>query len=104
MGIGYADENGTSQKGRAFYVAANYNYGIIYMEDTLYQTSIYQSDPSKVDLRSHLATASAAAVFAHAYLVYKDIPVYTDYSEECLAVSERAWNWLNDSANEKNMS
>lgn len=51
-----------SSKDGSFYVAANYKDDVIYLEDTLYSSSTYQSDASEVDLRSHLATADAAAV------------------------------------------
>ncbi|WP_298482867.1 glycoside hydrolase family 9 protein [uncultured Ruminococcus sp.] len=93
-----------SSKDGSFYAAANYRDGVIYLEDTLYQTSTYQSDDSETDLRSHLATAGAAAVFAHAYIVYKDIPAYTEFAEECLATALRAWDWVTDSSNAMHMS
>lgn len=91
-------------KDGSFYVAANYKDGTIYIEDTLYSTSNYQSGANETDLRSHLATADMAAMLAHAYIVYKDIPAYADFAEECLATAVRAWNWINDSSNEKHMS
>lgn len=93
-----------SSKDGSFYAAANYRDGVIYLEDTLYQTSTYQSDDSETDLRSHLATADAAAVFAHAYIVYKDIRAYTEFAEECLATALRAWDWVTDSSNAMHMS
>ena len=93
-----------SSKDGSFYVAANYKDGVIYLEDTLKQTSTYKSPASETDLRSHMATASAAAVFAHAYVVYKDVPIYADFAEECLATALRAWDWLNDPSNEMHMS
>ena len=55
-----------SDKDGSFYVAANYKDGVIYLEDTKYSTSDYQSPSDEIDLRSHQATASAAAVLAHA--------------------------------------
>lgn len=93
-----------SSKDGSFYPAANYKDGVIYMEDTLYNTSSYQSDSSETDLRSHLATADAAAIFAHAYVVYRDIPAYADFADECLAASLRAWDWVTDPSNAKHMS
>lgn len=79
-----------SSKDGSFYTAANYRDGVIYLEDTLYSNSTYQSGNSEIDLRSHLATADAAAIFAHAYIVYRDIPAYAEFADECLAVSLRA--------------
>lgn len=95
-----------SSKDGSFYTAANYNDDddIIYIEDTLYRTSTYESDESETDLRCHLATADMAAVLAHAYIVYKDIPAYADFAEECLETAKRSWNWVNDPANTLNMS
>ena len=93
-----------SDKDGSFYVAANYKDGVIYLEDTKYSTSDYQSPSDEIDLRSHQATASAAAVLAHAYLVYREIPAYADFAQECLDTAIRAWNWVTDSANPKNMS
>ncbi|MDO4864545.1 MAG: glycoside hydrolase family 9 protein [Ruminococcus sp.] len=93
-----------SSKDGSFYVAANYSDGMIYLEDTLKKTCDHNSASSERDLRSHHATASVAAVMAHAYIVYKDIPVYRDFAEECLAVSERAWKWMNDASNEQHPS
>ncbi|MBE6854574.1 MAG: hypothetical protein E7501_02845 [Ruminococcus sp.] len=86
-------------KDGSFYVAANYKDDVIYLEDTRYSTSTHQSDASETDLRCHLSTADMAAVLAHAYIVYRDIPVYADFAEECLAVSLRAWDWVTNPAN-----
>lgn len=91
-------------KDGSFYVAANYNNGTIYIEDTLYSTSDYNSGAEETDLRSHLATADMAAMLAHAYIIYKDIPVYADFAEQCLETAIRAWEWINDGSNEKHMS
>lgn len=93
-----------SSKDGSFYVAANYKDDVIYLEDTLYSSSTYQSDASEVDLRSHLATADAAAVFAHAYIIYKEIPAYQEFAEQCLATAMRAWNWVTDSSNAMHLS
>lgn len=94
----HADKDGS------FYVAANYKDGVIYIEDTLYSSSDYNSDENQKDLRSHLATIDMAAMLAHAYIVYKDIPVYADFAQQCLDTAVRAWNWVNDASNEKHMS
>lgn len=91
-------------KDGSFYVAANYKNGTIYIEDTLYSTSDYNSGSNETDLRSHLATADMAAMLAHAYIVYKAVPEYTDFAEECLNTAIRSWKWINDSSNEKHMS
>lgn len=94
----HADKDGS------FYVAANYKDGVIYLEDTLYSTSDYHAGADQIDLRSHLATADMAAMLAHAYLVYRDIPAYAAFAEECLATSMRAWNWINDPQNPQHPS
>ncbi len=93
-----------SSKDGSFYTAANYSDGVIYIEDTLYRNSNHKSDPSETDLRCHLATADMSAVLAHAYIVYREIPAYADFAEQCLATSLRAWDWINDPANTLNMS
>lgn len=95
-----------SSKDGSFYTAANYSDAdnTIYIEDTLYSTSDHTSDESERDLRCHLSTANMAAVLAHAYIVYRDIPVYADFAEQCLATSLRAWDWINDSSNTLNTS
>ncbi|MBP3309778.1 MAG: glycoside hydrolase family 9 protein [Ruminococcus sp.] len=95
-----------SSKDGSFYTAANYNSddNTIYIEDTLYRTSDHESDSSETDLRCHLATADMAAALAHAYIVYRDIPVYEDFAEQCLATSLRAWEWINDPSNKHNTS
>ncbi len=95
-----------SSKDGSFYTAANYNTddNVIYIEDTLYRTSNHESDPAETDLRCHLATADMSAVLAQAYIVYREIPAYADFAEQCLATSLRAWDWINDPANTLNMS
>ena len=95
-----------SSKDGSFYTAANYSDddNVIYIEDTLYRTSNHESDASETDLRDHLATADMAAVLAHAYIVYKDIPAYADFAEQCLETSLRAWDWINDPSNTLNTS
>lgn len=93
-----------SSKDGSFYTAANYKDGVIYIEDTLYSTSTYESDASETDLRCHFATANMAAALAQAYIVYKDVPAYADFAEQCLETSLRAWDWVTDTANPKNMS
>lgn len=93
-----------SNKDGSFYVAANYKDGTMYIEDTLYSTSDYNSSAEEIDLRSHLATVDMSAMLAHAYIVYKDIPEYSNFAEQCLETSIRAWNWANNPVNEKHMS
>ena len=94
----HADRDGS------FYVAANYKDDTIYLEDTLYSTSDYTSDSSETDLRSHLATSDMAAMLAHAYIIYKDIPAYADFADQCLNTAVRAWDWVNDPANPQHPS
>lgn len=91
-------------KDGSFYVAANYKDGVIYIEDTLYTTSDYTKGAKETDLRSHLATSDMAAMLAHAYIVYKDIPVYSEFAEQCLETAVRAWKWINDASNEMHTS
>lgn len=93
-----------SSKDGSFYTAANYSDGVIYLEDTLYKSSNHESDASERDLRCHLATADMAATLAHAYIIYNDIPAYSEFAEECLEVSLRAWDWINNPANTLNTS
>ncbi|MDR1688555.1 MAG: glycoside hydrolase family 9 protein [Clostridiales bacterium] len=93
-----------ASKDGSFYLAANYDGNTIYIEDTLTRQDDHNSAENKRDLRSHLATASAAAIFAHAYLVYKDIPAYESFAHECLEVSKRAWKWLENPKNSMNKS
>ena len=92
-----------SSKDGSFFIAANYDGNKIYMEDTLKKSSNEKSKENERDLRSHQATAGAAAVLAHAYLVYKDVPAYAKFADECLATAIRAWKWVTDSNNPKNM-
>jgi hypothetical protein len=78
-------EDGTSG---GFYEVANYhNETTIYIIDT-------DGITGEGDTKSTVATAWAAAVFAHAYTIYKDIPLYAEYAETCLAAAERAWKYL----------
>lgn len=95
-----------SSKDGSFYTAANYSEsdGVIYLEDTLYKTSDHESAASETDLRCHLATADMSATLAHAYIVYRDIPAYADFAQQCLATSLRAWDWINDPSNTLNTS
>ncbi len=94
----HADKDGS------FYVAANYKDGTIYLEDTLYKTSDHNSGADETDLRSHLATSDMAAMLAHAYIIYRDVPAYADFAETCLQTSLRAWDWVNDPANPQHPS
>ncbi len=93
-----------NSKDGSFYTAANYKDGVIYLEDTLYSTSNHNSPESERDLRCHLATADMAGVLAHAYIIYKDYPVYADFAEQCLETAQRSWDWATDPSNTKNMS
>ncbi len=93
-----------SSKDGSFYTAANYKDGVIYLEDTLYSSTDHTADASQRDLRCHLATADMASALAHAYIVYRDFPVYEDFAEQCLATAKRAWNWVTDASHTKNMS
>ena len=87
----------------SFYIAANYKNEVIYIEDTLKKTSD-ATNPEESDLRSHKATAEAAAVFAHAYLVYRDIPAYAEFAEECLQTAIRAFDWATNPENPQHPS
>ena len=87
----------------SFYAAANYKDNVIYIEDTLKKNSDYNT-PSECDLRSHKSTAESAAVLAHAYLVYRDIPAYAVFAQTCLAASVRAFDWATDPKNEQHPS
>lgn len=91
-------------KDGSFYVAANYKDGVIYLEDTLTQSADHNSPETERDLRSHMATAEMCAMLAHAYIIYKEIPAYADYADQCLETSIRAWNWINDPNNEQHPS
>jgi len=91
-----------SSKDGSFFVAANYSGDIIYMEDTLNRSATHTSPENERDLRSHQATAGAAAALAHAYLVYRDIPAYASFADECLATAIRAWTWVTNPANPQN--
>lgn len=91
-------------KDGSFYVAANYKDGVIYLEDTLYQSSDHNSPESERDLRSHIATAEMAAMLAHAYIVYREIPAYADFAEQCLETSKRAWKWITNPDNPQHQS
>jgi hypothetical protein len=93
-----------NSKDGSFYIAANYYGNTIYMEDTRHRNTNHNSPQADRDLRSHTATAGAAAALAHAYLVYKDVPAYADYAKTLLATAVRAWNWVTNSANPQNRS
>jgi hypothetical protein len=95
-------------KDGSFYIAANYTSiggtETIFMEDTRTRSTNHNSPAADRDLRSHHATAGVAAVLAHAYLIYRDVPAYADFAEECLTTAIRAWNWVTNPANPLNMS
>jgi hypothetical protein len=44
--------------------------------------------------KSTAATASAGAIFAHAYIVYRNIPRYAAFARQCLEAAQRAWGYL----------
>ena len=81
-------EDGT--KG-GFYEVANYmNTGgkeTIFIIDT-------DGESRSGDTKSTAATASAAAIFAHAYIVYKNISQYAAFAQKCLDTAKRAWEYL----------
>ena len=76
-----------------FYEAANYEGDTIYLIDT-------NGVNGAGNTKSTIATAWAAGVFAHAYTVYKNIPVYKAFADQCLAAARRAWTYLEARPNE----
>ncbi|MFT4762597.1 MAG: endoglucanase [Paraglaciecola sp.] len=40
------------------------------------------------------ATATAASIFAHAYMVFKDVPGMTTYANNLRTKAEEAWTWI----------
>jgi len=83
-------EDGTTG---SFYEVANYDGDTIYIIDT-------DGVTGRGNTKSTVATAWAAGVFAHAYLIYKDIPLYRNFASQCLAAANRAWNYLERNPNE----
>ncbi|MCL2265384.1 MAG: glycoside hydrolase family 9 protein [Treponema sp.] len=77
----------------SFFEVANYDGETIFIIDT-------DGVTGKGNTKSSAATAWAAGVFAHAYLVYKDVPVYRNYAAQCLETAKRAWNYLEKNPNE----
>jgi hypothetical protein len=79
----------------SFFEVANYGIGeeIIYIIDTDGVTGAGNT-------KSTNATAWAAGVFAHAYIVYRDIPFYRDFANKCLETAKRAWLYLENNPNE----
>jgi hypothetical protein len=71
----------------SFFEVANYDGDTIFIIDT-------DGVTGKGNTKSTHATAWAAGVFAHAYIVYKDIPIYKDFAIQCLETAVRAWNYL----------
>jgi hypothetical protein len=83
-------EDGTTG---SFYEVANYEGDTIFIIDTHGVTGAGNT-------KSTIATAWAAGVFAHAYIVYKDIPLYQTFANQCLTVARRAWVYLEANPNE----
>ncbi|MCL2801465.1 MAG: glycoside hydrolase family 9 protein [Treponema sp.] len=76
-----------------FYEVANYEGETIYIIDTNGVTG-------EGNTKSTNATSWAAGIFAHAYIVYKDIPVHRDFAARCLQAAVRAWSYLERNPNE----
>ena len=83
-------EDGTTG---SFFEAANYDGDTIFIIDT-------DGVTGSGNTKSTAATAWAAGVFAHAYLVYKDIPLYKNFASRCLETAKRAWSYLERNPNE----
>jgi len=83
-------EDGTTG---SFYEVANYEKETIYIVDT-------DGITGAGNTKSTNATAWAAGVFAHAYIVYKDIPAYRTFASVCLETAKRAWNYIEKNPNE----
>jgi hypothetical protein len=81
-------EDGTTG---GFYGVANYsNSGgkeTIYIIDT-------NGEGGAGNTKSTAATALASGVFAHAYIVYKEMPQYAAFARKCLETAQRAWKYL----------
>ncbi|MDR0494585.1 MAG: glycoside hydrolase family 9 protein [Treponema sp.] len=77
----------------SFYEVANYEGETIYIIDT-------NGADGAGNIKSTAATAWAAGVFAHAYIVYKDIPLYGAFARRCLETAERAWAYLENNPHE----
>ncbi|MCL2754121.1 MAG: glycoside hydrolase family 9 protein [Oscillospiraceae bacterium] len=91
-------------KDGSFFAAANYcnENNVIWLEDTRTRGTTHTSPASERDLRSHTATAGAAAVLAHAYVVFNSIPEFEGYAAELLLTALRAWGWLTNPENAQN--
>jgi len=70
-----------------FYEVANYEGNIIYIIDT-------DGITGAGNTKSTNATAWAAGVFSHAYMVYRNIPDNRTFADKCLETAKRAWNYL----------
>ncbi|MDR0476257.1 MAG: glycoside hydrolase family 9 protein [Treponema sp.] len=77
-------EDGTTG---GFWEVANYSGNIIYFMDT-------HGSGGAPDTKSTGATASAAGIFAHAYMVYRDFPRHAAFANRCLDAAKRAWDYL----------
>jgi hypothetical protein len=81
-------EDGTTG---GFYAAVNYvNSGC---KETLYIMDTNGENGSG-NTKSSAATAYAGSIFAHAYIVYKEIPLYAAFARKCLETAQRAWKYL----------
>jgi hypothetical protein len=77
----------------SFYEVANYEGETIYLIDTNGVNGVGNT-------KSTAATAWAAGVLAHAYIVYRDIPLYRTFANRCMEAARRAWAYLENNPNE----
>jgi hypothetical protein len=77
----------------SFYEVANYEGDTIYLIDT-------NGVNGAGNTKSTAATAWAAGIFAHAYIVFKDIPLYSSFANRCIEAAKRAWTYLENNPNE----
>jgi hypothetical protein len=70
-----------------FYNVMNELDGVHYIIDTCGSTGAGNT-------KCTLSTANAAAVFAQAYILYKDFPLHSTFADTCLAAAKRAWSYL----------
>ena len=77
----------------SFFEVANYDGETIFIMDINGVTGTGNT-------KSTAATAWAAGVFAHAYIVYRDIPLFASFANRCLEIAKRAWAYLERNPNE----